>query len=449
MNEETLKIIRNNVINYLEKWKSSEKLDATLAAKLGLSSVAAYFLYKTVLYRLYLHPANKIPGPRVGWIPFMGNFFQILKADNDQSPFIKWAEQYGGIFTVHFYWNEPRVVVSDAKLVKQILTSQMYDFEKAASKSKILLKLAGNGLLVAEGHAHRAQRKMLNPAFSIQSIRAMVPLMIGPCYTLRDQWIQMISNNHTEYTEIEVSRGLSLATLDIIGITAFGQDFGSLAHYGTGKMNRLSKAYFKLFSQGMSLMSFLTLAFPVLGLLPTKENRENAEMLRWLKEESEALVEAGLQRHAEEKKSGKASQYQDLLALMVNLIDKDTGKGLTKEELRHQCLTFLAAGHETTSNTLCWCLWLLAQHQDIQDKLRSEILVLFKDNKISDYNAVNALPYLDHVCCETLRLIPTVPHPVRVSRMPVVLGPYVLPKNTFFYIPPAISHHSKEIWGRT
>ncbi|KAG1443418.1 hypothetical protein G6F55_012677 [Rhizopus delemar] len=325
----------------------------------------------------------------------------------------------------------------------------MYDFEKAASKSKILLKLAGNGLLVAEGHAHRAQRKMLNPAFSIQSIRAMVPLMIGPCYTLRDQWIQMISNNHTEYTEIEVSRGLSLATLDIIGITAFGQDFGSLAHYGTGKMNRLSKAYFKLFSQGMSLMSFLTLAFPVLGLLPTKENRENAEMLRWLKEESEALVEAGLQRHAEEKKSGKASQYQDLLALMVNLIDKDTGKGLTKEELRHQCLTFLAAGHETTSNTLCWCLWLLAQHQDIQDKLRSEILVLFKDNKISDYNAVNALPYLDHVCCETLRLIPTVPHPVRVSRMPVVLGPYVLPKNTFFYIPPAISHHSKEIWGRT
>lgn len=185
---------------------------------------------------------------------------------------------------------------------------------------------------------------MLNPAFSVQSIRAMVPLMIGPCYALRDQWIQLISNNHTEYTEIEVSRGLSLAALDIIGITAFGQDFGSLAYYDTGKMNRLNKAYFKLFSRGLSLIQILTIAFPVLGLLPTKKNRENAEMLRWLKEESEALVETGLQRDAEEKKSGKTSQRQDLLALMVNLIDEDTGKGFTKEELRHQCLTFLAAG---------------------------------------------------------------------------------------------------------
>ncbi|KAG1255069.1 hypothetical protein G6F68_010557 [Rhizopus microsporus] len=354
----------------------------------------------------------------------MGNFFQILKADADPSPFIKWAEQYGGIYTVHYYWNEPRVVVSDDKLVKQILTSQMYDFEKPVTASKALSRILGNGLLVAEGHTHRVQRKMLNPAFSVQSIRAMVPLMIGPCYALRDQWIQLISNNHTEYTEIEVSRGLSLATLDIIGITAFGQDFGSVAYYDTGKMNRLNKAYFKLFSRGLSLIQILTIAFPVLGLLPTKKNRENAEMLRWLKEESEALVEAGLQRDAEEKKSGKTSQRQDLLALMVNLIDEDTGKGFTKEELRHQCLTFLAAGHETTSHTLCWCLWLLAQHQDIQDKLRSEILGLFKDNKISDYDAVNALPYLDHVCRETLRLIPTVPRTMRVNRVPVVLGPY-------------------------
>jgi cytochrome P450 len=90
---------------------------------------------------------------------------------------------------------------------------------------------------------------------------------------------------------------------------------------------------------------------------------------------------------------------------------------------------------------------LLAQHQDIQDKLRSEIRGLFKDNKISDYDAVNALPYLDHVCCETLRLIPTVPQTVRVNRVPVVLGPYVLPKDTIFHIPCVVSHHSKEIWG--
>ncbi|KAG1190543.1 hypothetical protein G6F36_003033 [Rhizopus arrhizus] len=36
---------------------------------------------------------------------------------------------------------------------------------------------------------------------------------------------------------------------------------------------------------------------------------------------------------------------------------------------------------------------------------------------------------------------------MRVNRVPVVLGPYVLPKDTIFYIPCIVSHHSKEIWG--
>lgn len=185
---------------------------------------------------------------------------------------------------------------------------------------------------------------MLNPAFSVQSIRAMVPLMLGPGYTLRDQWLHKISESNTEYTEIEVSKSLSLATLDVIGITAFGQDFKSLSYYGTEKMNRLSKAYLSIFSNETAIMQILSIVFPILRYLPTKRNREEAKMLRWLKEDSAALVEAGIQRDQEEKRSGKINQSKDLLALMVNLIDEDTGKGFTKEELRDQCLTFLAAG---------------------------------------------------------------------------------------------------------
>ncbi|EIE80422.1 hypothetical protein G6F46_012660 [Rhizopus delemar] len=447
MNQETLQIVQKNITNYVEKWKSSEKLDAVWAAKLGLSSVAAYFLYKTIIYRLYIHPANRLPGPRVSWIPFMGNFFEIIRTEDDQSPLRKWAKTYGSIYTIHTQLNKPEIVVTDEKLVKQILTTQVYDFEKPDIVSRELERLTGRGVLVVEGQAHRIQRKMLNPAFSVQSIRAMVPLMLGPGYTLRDQWLHKISESNTEYTEIEVSKSLSLATLDVIGITAFGQDFKSLSYYGTEKMNRLSKAYLSIFSNEMATMQILSIVFPILRYLPTKRNREEAKMLRWIKEESAALVEAGIQRDQEEKRSGKINQSKDLLALMVNLIDEDTGKGFTKEELRDQCLTFLAAGHETTSNTLCWCLWLLAQNQDIQDKLRAEILPLFKDGKISNYDAVNAIPYLDYVCRETLRLIPTVPDTNRINRVPVVLGSYVIPKDTTFHIPPVVSQRSKEIWG--
>lgn len=150
MNQETLQIVQKNITNYVEKWKSSEKLDTVWAAKLGLSGVAAYFLYKTIIYRLYIHPANKLPGPRVSWIPFMGNFFEILRADDDESPLRKWAKAYGGVFTIHNQWNKPEVVVTDEKLVKQILTTQLYDFEKPGILSKELERLTGRGLLVVE-----------------------------------------------------------------------------------------------------------------------------------------------------------------------------------------------------------------------------------------------------------------------------------------------------------
>lgn len=150
MNQETLQIVQKNITNYVEKWKSSEKLDAVWAAKLGLSSVAAYFLYKTIIYRLYIHPANRLPGPRVSWIPFMGNFFEIKGTEVDQSPLRKWAKAYGSIYTIHTQLNKPEIVVTDEKLIKQILTTQLYDFEKPDIVSRELERLTGRGVLVVE-----------------------------------------------------------------------------------------------------------------------------------------------------------------------------------------------------------------------------------------------------------------------------------------------------------
>ena len=58
---------------------------------------------------------------------------------------------------------------------------------------------------------------------------------------------------------------------------------------------------------------------------------------------------------------------KDILSLLVKSND------FTDHELAHQVLTFLAAGHETTSSTLSWCIYLLAQHPEIQNELRNEI----------------------------------------------------------------------------
>ncbi|KAI9476411.1 MAG: cytochrome P450 [Benjaminiella poitrasii] len=440
-----------------------------LAIKLGISTLLVYYLFRLTIYRLYLHPINKLPGPKVSWVPLMGNYPEVVKEEAG-APHKRWTKQYGGIFAYHGPWNSPHVVVTDHTLLKQILTSQEYDFVKTPEASSFLRRFLGDGLLTAEGEMHRHQRKMLNPAFSVNAVRALVPLMARPGHMLRDKWLNMIKRSEDddgknkkrilddeEFTEIEISSDLSLATLDVIG-WAFGQDFKSLEFSGTSQQSRLSQAYLHIFSQDTSIMRILAFVFPILRYLPTERNRLIRRDLKWLDEESRALVQAGIDRAAAAKANKKHNQEtnidlkkpKDLLATMVDLIDEETGKGFTLEEMKNQCLTFLAAGHETTSVSLSWCLWLLAKNQSVQDRLRAEVNTLFKDDNdetIPTYDEINTLPLLNNVVRETLRLIPAVPTTTRITRVPAVLGSYVLPKGTRVFLSIITNHHSPEIWG--
>ena len=66
-------------------------------------------------------------------------------------------------------------------------------------------------------------------------------------------------------------------------------------------------------------------------------------------------------------------------------------------------LTFAAM--DTTSSALCRTLWLLARHQDIQDKLRCEVSQALDSNQdVLSYDDLVSLPYLDSICRETMRL---------------------------------------------
>jgi hypothetical protein len=220
----------DKVQQYVEKYvlEPTTRLDPPaakkLALQLGVSSFVVFIFYKLIVERLYLHPSNRLPGPKVGWIPFMGNFREVTKEEAG-AVFKRWAKKYGQLYVYHSVWNEPRIVVTDHLLLKQILTTNEYDYIKPPHTSTALRAIVGEGLLTAEGDLHRHQRKMLNPAFSVNSLRALVPLMAKPGYRLRDAWMDMVNSSKNKvtdengevYTEIKVSSGLSLATLDVIG----------------------------------------------------------------------------------------------------------------------------------------------------------------------------------------------------------------------------------------
>ena len=63
---------------------------------------------------------------------------------------------------------------------------------------------------------------------------------------------------------------------------------------------------------------------------------------------------------------------------------------------------------DTTSNALSVTLQLLAEHPDVQQRVREEILQASKGEDL-DYDALVSLPYLDAICRESLRLYVILP----------------------------------------
>lgn len=67
--------------------------------------------------------------------------------------------------------------------------------------------------------------------------------------------------------------------------------------------------------------------------------------------------------------------------------------------------TFIVAAMDTTSNALSMTFSLLAEHPEVQEKLRKEIMEASSGGlEDIDYDTLTSLPYLDAVCRETLRM---------------------------------------------
>lgn len=145
--------------------------------------------------------------------------------------------------------------------------------------------------------------------------------------------------------------------------------------------------------------------------------------------------------------ASEKEEMKDILSLLVLSND------FNDKELADQALTMLAAGHETTSSTLAWAIYLLATHPHIQAQVRAEVrqsLPSPTKDSAAMINAatVDAMPWLNAVCNETTRLYPTVPFDARTVVRPTRLGGYILPPGTKVFLPPWAYNRSEKFWGK-
>jgi len=115
-------------------------------------------------------------------------------------------------------------------------------------------------------------------------------------------------------------------------------------------------------------------------------------------------------------------QGKDIMSILMKAnMEAAAEDQLSEEEVLGQMSTFIFAGMDTTSNALSRILHLLTIYPEVQEKLRMEVTNARQTHGDLSYDELVALPFLDAVIRETLRLYPPVSMVVRTARQDVVL----------------------------
>ncbi|KAJ7253334.1 cytochrome P450 [Mycena haematopus] len=387
-------------------------------------SLGAYALYQIfkVIYQEFNSPIKFLPGPKSTHLLY-GNLSVLHE---------QWVREYGstlkykGADSFHTCKILTRLYTIDILALNHFLTNS-YIYQKPAPARYNLSRIVGPGVLVAEGDVHRQQRKIMvmirviirngsrfrfqNPAFGAPQIRELTGIFVQKSIELRDIWASQIARSG-ESSRVDALTWLSKATLDIIGLAGFNYNFNSLA---SEEQTELGAAFATTFQAGqrMNILRMLQIWIPAFRLIRTNVDRvmENSQAvmrrigLQLLQESKDEMAQNG---------TFEKGRSRDLLSLLVRANtskDLPASQRLSDEDVLAQVPTFLVAGHETTGTT--WALFALTQNLAAQTRLRNELLTLDTDEPTMD--ELNALPYLDCVVRETLRIHAPVPATMRVA----------------------------------
>lgn len=135
-----------------------------------------------------------------------------------------------------------------------------------------------------------------------------------------------------------------------------------------------------------------------------------------------------------------------MMGAMLRATEEDgTTPSMSHGEIKDELATLRGAGHETTSNTLCWTLMLLCRNAAPMERLRAEVDAKVK-GAAPTFDEIATLDYAHQVVYETLRLYPTVPAFPRLAARNTTLGGYDVPRGSLVFVQQSAMNRNPNVW---
>src|SRR5436190_13760878 len=288
-----------------------------------------------------LHP---IPHPPR--TPLLGNLLSLGTVHPVQD-MMKLARELGPIYWLDMM-GSPLVIVSGQELVNELCDEKRVDKAARGTLGRLGV-IGGVALLTADTQMPNWSKahNILLPTFSHRAMQGYHPMMLDIAEQMMLKWERLNGDE-----EIDVADDMTRLTLDTIGLCGFDYRFNSFYRETN---HPFVDAMVGALSGAMSQVRRL----PMEDMIRKGQDRKLRTDIRFMNEMVDRIIQ-------ERRQSGEdLASKPDLLSYMLSGVDRKTGERLDDLNIRYQIITFLIAGHETTSGLLSFALHALLNQPDV------------------------------------------------------------------------------------
>lgn len=350
------------------------------------------------------------PGPK--GLPLLGSAIPFFM---DILGFLKsTAETYGDI--AYFELGKRKIyMLNHPDDIQDVLVTNNRNFLKSRALQRAKL-IVGEGLLTSEKETHLANRRLIQPIFHNKVIPEFADTMAVIAKEFTDKW--------QENEVFDVHRNMMEMTQQIVVKTLFG----------TGLEDS---------SKLVDSLSYILNLFPRF-LFPFSEYLDKLPLPSNIKcNEALETIDKAIYKIINERRSSPSERF-DLLSLLIGE-SGENGNNFDEKQIRDEVITFYIAGQETTANALCWTLYLISGHKEVEARITREVESVL-DGRLPGYQDVKSLEYLGNTVKESLRMYPPAWVVTRRAIEDYEVRGYTIPAGADIYMSQNVVHYDPRFY---
>ncbi len=307
-----------------------------------------------------------------------------------------------------------------------MMVDEVREFPKSAFLHELLSPLLGESIFTTNGEVWKKQRELLRPSFEMTRINKVFNLMSEAVADMMDRF-----SKYPNHAIIEVDEAMTFITADVIFRTIMSSKLDE------EKGKKILNAFVTFQEQSVHTAMRRMFRFPkwLSYVLGDRKRAKAGDVIR------QVLSDIIKPRYD----MADNAEFEDILGSLLLVVDADTNKRFSFEEILDQVAMLFLAGHETTASSLTWTLYLLSLYPKEQEKAYEEITQVLQGGAI-EISHLRQFKYLTNIFKESLRLYPPVGFFAREAKKDTQVRDKLIKKGSGVVIAPWLIHRHEEFW---